>query len=65
MFNLWLLFGSMGSLLIILYFKYISFKKIEDEKTVRHIFNITPPSFIEVIVVAVIFILIIKFSYLG
>ena len=45
MFNLWLLLGSISVLLVILFYKYVSFRRVEDEKTIRHIFGITPPTF--------------------
>ena len=64
-FNLWLLFGGIGTLFIYLYFKHITFRKVEDEKTIRHIFGITPPTFIEGIIIIVVFLMIIKFSYKG
>jgi hypothetical protein len=64
-FNLWLLFGGIGTLFIYLYFKHITFRKVEDEKTIRHIFGITPPTFIEGIIIIVVFLMIIKLSYKG
>jgi hypothetical protein len=64
-FNLWLLFGGIGTLFIYLYFKHVTFRKVEDEKTIRHIFGITPPTFIEGIIIIVVFLMIIKLSYKG
>ena len=65
MFNLWLLLGSISVLLVILFYKYVSFRRVEDEKTIRHIFGITPPTFIEGIIIIVVFLMIIKLSYKG
>lgn len=64
-FNLWLLFGGIGTLFIYLYFKHITFRKVEDEKTIRHIFGITPPTFFEGVVIIITFLFTIKISFTG
>ena len=64
MFNLWLLFGGILALLVFLYCKYINFKRIEDDKSVRHVFGITTPTIVDGIIILVVFVVIIKFSYI-
>jgi len=65
MFNLWLLLGSISVLLVILFYKYVSFRRVEDEKTIRHIFGITPPTFFEGVVIIITFLFTIKISFTG
>jgi|TARA_B100001964_G_C13847405_1_gene428583 hypothetical protein len=65
MFNLWLLLGSISVLLVILFYKYVSFRRVEDEKTIRHIFGITPPTFFEGIIIIITFLFTIKISFTG
>ena len=65
MFNLWLLLGSISVLLAILFYKYVSFRRVEDEKTIRHIFGITPPTFFEGVVIIITFLFTIKISFTG
>ncbi len=65
MFNLWLLLGSISVLLAILFYKYVSFRIVEDEKTIRHIFGITPPTFFEGIIIIITFLFTIKISFTG
>jgi hypothetical protein len=65
MFNLWLLLGSISVLLVILFYKYVSFRRVEDEKTIRHIFGITPPIFFEGVIIIITFLFTIKISFTG
>ena len=65
MFNLWLLLGSINVLLVILFYKYVSFRRVEDEKTIRHIFGITPPTFFEGVIIIITFLFTIKISFTG
>ena len=65
MFNLWLLLGSISVLLVILFYKYVSFRRVEDEKTIRHIFGITPPTFFEGVVIIITFLFTITISFTG
>jgi hypothetical protein len=65
MFNLWLLLGSISVLLVILFYKYVSFRRVEDEKTIRHIFGITPPTFFEGVIIIITFLFTIKISFTG
>ena len=64
-FNLWYLVGGLMTLFLIMYKKYITFKKVENDKQIRHIFSITPPSFIEGVIIIIIFLFIFKISYKG
>ncbi|MDP6250256.1 MAG: hypothetical protein QGH26_05550 [Candidatus Pacebacteria bacterium] len=63
MFDLWLLLGSISVLLVILFYMYVSFRKVEEEKSIRHIFSITPPTFYEGVVIIIIFLVTIKISF--
>ncbi len=63
MFDLWLLLGSISFLLVILFYMYVSFRKVEEEKSIRHIFSITPPTFYEGVVIIIIFLVTIKISF--
>jgi len=65
MFNLWLLLGSISVLLVILFYKYVSFRRVEDEKSIRHIFGITPPTFFEGVIIIITFLFTIKISFTG